>query len=74
VKQFDFWTATTISYSCADEQTNLLLLLIHLWPGDWYMQISHINSTIDKKNDENAAKICISSLESQTWCAHECNM
>jgi len=66
VKQFDFHAVTTISYRGANEQTNLLFLLIHLWPGDWHMQISCINNAIDKRNDENAAKIWISSLECQT--------
>ncbi len=66
VKRFDFRTVSTISYSGATERTNLLSLLIHLWPGDWCMQISQINSVIDRKNNENAAKIQIRSLESQT--------
>jgi len=57
VKQIDFQSATTISFSGAHEHTNLLLLLIHLWPGDWHLQISPINGIIDKRNDENAAKI-----------------
>jgi len=67
VKRFDFQNATTISYSGTSEHMNLLLLLIHLWPEDWWAQISHINSIIDKRNDENVAKIQRSSLESQTW-------
>jgi len=57
VKRFDFRNKTTISYSGANECMNLLLLLIHLWPGDWRVQIKRINSAIDLKNDENAAKI-----------------
>jgi len=57
VKRFDFQNTTTISYNGAHEHTNLLFLLIHLWLGDWHIQISRINSIIDRRNDENAAKI-----------------
>jgi len=58
VKQFDLSTVTTISYSGQmSTQANLLHLLIHLWPGDWCTQVSRINNIIDKRNDENAAKI-----------------
>ncbi len=57
VKQFDFQNVTTTSYSGTNEHTDLLLLLIHIWPGDWQNQISHVNSIIDKRNDENATKI-----------------
>jgi len=66
VKQLNVQTVTTISYNGANEHTNLLCLLIHFWLGDWCTQVSHINSINDKRNDENAAKIQISSLESQT--------
>jgi len=49
VKQFDFQATTTISFKGANERTNLLALLIHLWPGDWNTQVSCLNSAIDRK-------------------------
>jgi len=36
VKWFDFCTTTTVSFEGANERTNLLALLIHLWLGDWH--------------------------------------
>jgi len=57
VRGFDFAANLTRSYKDAPERTNLMSLLIHLWPGDWRMQIRRVNDVISKKNDENSAKI-----------------
>jgi len=54
---FDFMANSTRSYKDALECTNLMSLLIHLWPGDWITQIQRVNDIINKKNDENSAKI-----------------
>jgi len=40
---FDFAANHTESYEDAPEHTNLMLLLIHLWPGDWHAQIQWVN-------------------------------
>jgi len=66
VKCFDLNNITTISYDGAKEHMNLLFLLMHLWPGDWRMQINHINNAINMKNNENAAKMQVSSLDHPT--------
>jgi len=57
IHRFDFTANSTKSYEEAPERTNLMSLLIHLWPGDWHTQIQWLNDVIDKRNDENAAKI-----------------
>jgi len=54
---FDFTANSTRSYKDALEHTNLMSVLIHLWPGDWITQIQRVNGVINKKNDENSAKI-----------------
>jgi len=54
---FDFAGNLTKSHEDAPEHTNLMLLLIHLWPGDWHDQIQRVNDVINKKNDKNSAKI-----------------
>jgi hypothetical protein len=43
------------------KRINLLLLLIHLWPGDWKCQLKRLNRRIRRQNDNlraaNATKI-----------------
>ena len=49
IQGFDFAANHTKSYKDAPEHTNLMLLLIHLWPGDLHVQIEWVNDVINKK-------------------------
>jgi len=40
---FEFAANHTKSYEDAPEHTNLMSLLIYLWPGDWHAQIQWVN-------------------------------
>jgi Transposase IS4 len=52
IKNFDFRNSVVVCPDGKNKRINFLDLLIHLWPGDWLLQLQYMNKRIIDNNNE----------------------